>query len=361
MTIRPVLLFVCPRPLLVRPEILIDLREFALMDVLSDVLRAVRLTGAIFFELRFQAPWVGESPHTTAIAGSVMPEAEHVINFHAVLSGACWAALTGGTETYTRLNTGDIIIFPMGDANILSSAPGMRADPNLSLYHRPKDGHLPIVLHQNGGGTERCQVVCGYFGCDARPFNPLLEALPRMFHAEIPVAGREWLSHMVRVAAEETELGSAGSETMLAKLAELMFVEVVRKHIDHLPEGSKGWLAGLKDRHIGHAMRLIHGQPAKDWTLDALAQEVGLSRSVFADRFSHYAGASPMHYLGRWRMQLAARRLEVPGVSIAQAATEVGYASEAAFNRAFKRFLGSPPGAWRKGRLLAPAKQRLVH
>jgi AraC-like DNA-binding protein len=320
------------------------------MDVLSDLLRAVRLSGAIFFELRFQAPWVGESPHSAAIAGSVMPEAEHVINFHAVLSGSCWAALVGSSEPDTRLNAGDIIIYPMGDANVLSSAPGMRADPNLALYHRPNDGHLPIVLHQNGGGMERCQLVCGYFGCDARPFNPLLDALPRMFHAQISAAGQSWLSNMVRVAAEETEIGSAGSETMLAKLAELMFVEVVRKHVDHLPEDARGWLSGLRERHVGHAMRLIHGQPARDWTVDALAHEVGLSRSVFADRFAHYVGVSPMHYLGSWRMQLAARRLELPGVSVAQVGAEVGYDSEAAFNRAFKKYVGVPPGVWRRSR-----------
>ena len=158
---------------------------------------------------------------------------------------------------------------------------------------------------------------------------------------------------MLRVAAEETELGGAGSETMLAKLAEVMFVEVVRKYIARLPEDSQGWLCGLRDRQIGHAMRLIHGQPAREWTLDALAHEVGLSRSVFADRFAHYVGVSPMHYLARWRMQLAARRLENPGVSIAQVGAEVGYESEAAFNRAFKKYVGTPPGAWRRRRTIS--------
>jgi AraC-like DNA-binding protein len=330
------------------------------MDVLSDVLRAIHLTGAIFFELRFQEPWVGESPPSAAIAGSVMPEAEHVIHFHAVLSGSCWAALVGGSEPDTRLNAGDIIIYPLGDANVLSSAPGMRADPNLGLYSRPTDRRLPIILHQNGGGAERCNLVCGYFGCDARPFNPLLDALPRMFHAQISEAGQSWLSNMIRVAAEETELDSAGGETMLAKLAELMFVEVVRRHIDHLPEDSRGWLSGLRHAHIGHALRLIHGRPADDWTLEVLAREVGLSRSVFADRFTHYVGVSPMQYIGRWRMQLASRRLKVPGVSVAQAGAEVGYASEAAFNRAFKKYVGTPPGAWKRGRTTSVAEALLV-
>ncbi|MGA8615169.1 MAG: AraC family transcriptional regulator [Xanthobacteraceae bacterium] len=321
------------------------------MDVLSDVLHAVRLSGAIFFDHYVQAPFVGGSPHSAAIAGRVMPGAEHVIQFHALLAGSCWGVLTDDPGPSTRLDAGDILIFPMGDANTMSSAPGMRAEPNLHLYYRPTDRPLPVVFRHHGTGTEDCHFVCGYFGCDARPFNPLLESLPRLFHAQMSAAGQSWLVNMLRVAAEETELGDAGSETMLAKLAEVMFVEVIRKHIARLPDDSRGWLSALRDRRIGQAMRLIHGQPARQWTLDALAHEVGLSRSVFAERFAHYVGLAPMHYLARWRMQLAARRLEVPGVSIAQVAAEVGYESEAAFNRSFKKYAGTPPGAWRKGRV----------
>jgi AraC-like DNA-binding protein len=321
------------------------------MDVLSDVLNAVRLTGAIFFERRhLHAPWVGESPHSAAIASMVMPEAGHVISFHAILSGSCWAALADSADTSTQFNAGDIVLYPMGDANVLSSAPGMRGTPDLEQYARPKHRPLPIVTHRDSEAAEYCHLVCGYFGCDARPFNPLLEALPRMLLSQMSAAGQSWLSNMLRLAAEEAERGSAGSESLLAKLAELMFVEVVRKHIIQLPDDAQGWLSGLKHRQIGHALRLIHGQPAKPWTLAELAQEVGLSRSVFADRFAHYVGISPMHYLGRWRMQLATRRLALPGVTVAQAGAEVGYESEAAFNRAFKKHVGVTPGLWRKGK-----------
>jgi AraC-like DNA-binding protein len=232
----------------------------------------------------------------------------------------------------------------------------MRGVPDLAQYCRPKDRPLPIVTRLDNGGAEYCHLVCGYFGCDARPFNPLLEALPRMFVSQISAARRGWLADMLRLAAEEAERGSAGSESLLAKLAELMFVEVVRKYIVHLPDDSKSWLSGLKHRHIGQALRLIHGQPAKPWTLAELAREVGLSRSVFAERFAYYVGVAPMHYIGRWRMQLAIRRLTVPGVSVAQAGAEVGYASEAAFNRAFKKYVGVPPGSWRKGKSLMSAK-----
>lgn len=326
------------------------------MDVLSDVLKAVRLTGAIFFERHLHAPWVGESPPSATIASLVMPEAQHVISFHAILSGSCWAELAGSSDSSKRFNAGDIVIYPMGDANVLSSAPGMRGLPDLQEYARPKDRPLPIVTRLDNDGADYCHLVCGYFGCDARPFNPLLEALPRMLLSQMPATAQNWLSSMLRVAAEQAGRDDAGSESLLAKLAELMFIEVVRQYVVHLPEDSRGWLSGLKHRHIGHALRLIHGQPEKPWTLAELAHEVGLSRSVFADRFALHVGDSPMNYLGRWRMQLASRHLCIPGVSVAQVGAAVGYESEAAFNRAFKKYVGVPPGSWRKGKSSPPVR-----
>ncbi len=137
---------------------------------------------------------------------------------------------------------------------------------------------------------------------------------------------------------------------MLARLSELLFVEILRGYLEALPEDAPGWLSGLRDRHVGAALRLIHGRPHEPWTLESLAREVGLSRSVFAERFTHYVHMAPMHYLGRWRLQLAARLLERPGINIARVAQEVGYESEAAFNRAFKKLTGHPPGAWRRTR-----------
>ena len=198
--------------------------------------------------------------------------------------------------------------------------------------------------------ADYCHLVCGYFGCDARPFNPLLEALPAMLLSQMSATAQSWLSSMLRLAAEEAGRGGAGSESLLARLAELMFVEVVRQYIANLPDDSKGWLSGLKHRHVGYALRLIHGHPEKPWTLAELAREVGLSRSVLADRFAHYVGVSPMHYLARWRMQLAIRHLTTPGVSVAQVGAAVGYESEAAFNRAFKKYVGLPPGSWRRAK-----------
>lgn len=319
------------------------------MDVLSDVLSAVRLTGAIFFDITFHPPWAAETPKASAIAGGVMPEAEHVICFHVLLEGSCWAELRDDSSPPTRLSPGDIVVFPKDDQHTLCSSPGLRADPDLSLYHRPTDRALPYLFRE-GSGPDTSHFVCGYLGCDTRPFNPFLDQLPRMLHGRGSAGDQGWLAHLVRQAVAESEMGQAGGETILAKLAEVMFVEVIRQYVDTLPADARGWLSALRDPQVGAALRLVHSRPAEAWTLDGLAREVGLSRSVFAERFAHYVGVSPMHYLGQWRMQMAARRLERPGVSIAQAGAEIGYESEAAFSRAFKKYVGAPPGAWRKGR-----------
>jgi AraC-like DNA-binding protein len=324
------------------------------MDVLSEVLQTVRLNGAIFFDMVFFPPWVGQSPPTSVIAGSVMPDAEHVINFHFLLEGSCWAERDGAGEGPVQLSAGDAIIFPMGDANVLSSSPGMRADPDLARYYRPSDKQLPFVLHQTGNCGERCHFVCGYLGCDAHPFNPLLEALPRTLLTKYRAPRGELLDHLIRLACQESGASRSGGETILAKVSELIFVEAIRDHIERLPDRSQGWLSGLRDSHIGRALQLIHANPSKDFSLPGLAREVGLSRTIFADRFAGFLGIGPMHYVARWRMQLASRLLDRAGTSVAQVGAEVGYESEAAFNRAFKRYVGMPPGEWRRGRSAKP-------
>ena len=319
------------------------------MDVLSDVLRGVRLTGAVFFDMEAHSPWVGTTPSASVIAGLVMPEAEHVICFHVLTAGACWAELADGSLPPVRLGAGDVVVISKGDAHYLCSSRGMRGDPDMAAYRRPASRPLPMphVLNETAGGPETCHFVCGYLGCDLRPFNPLLDGLPRLFHARASTASRAWLSNLIDTAVEETDDGGAGREVMLAKLAELMFVDMLRSYIGDLPEDLLGWLSGLRDRHVGAALQLIHGRPAQDWTLETLARHVGLSRSALAERFHTYVGSPPIEYLGRWRMQLAARLLN-QGASIADTAAQVGYKSEAAFTRVFKRFVGTPPGAWRR-------------
>lgn len=320
------------------------------MDVLSDVLSTIRLNGAIFFDIDAGDPWVGESPGTAAIAAAVMPGVEHIISFHAVLSGGCWATIANSDAPPVWIAAGDIVVFPGGEPNVLSSDKGARGKPNPAMYYNPVDRQLPFEVIHGGDGPQRTRFICGYLGCDARPFNPLLSALPPIIRMGRPAGGTTWITDLFGVALAEGRSARAGTETILAKLSELMFVEVLRRHIEQLPADSRGWLAGLRDPQVGEALRLIHSRPAEAWTLEQLAREAGMSRSVLASRFSALMDVSPIQYLARWRMQLAARRLADPQVSIAQAGADVGYESEAAFNRAFKKFVGVPPGAWRRGR-----------
>ncbi|MBI1210035.1 MAG: helix-turn-helix domain-containing protein [Alphaproteobacteria bacterium] len=323
------------------------------MDVLSDVLRSVRLTGAIYFDVHARAPWVAESPAVSAICSRVMPEFEHVIAFHIMLDGWCWAQVADQTEEPLRLESGDAIIFAAGDPHFMGTEKGKRSNPDMQMYYRPNNRALPFTLNEFGGDGEKARFVCGYLGCDAYPYNPMLNALPRQMHVRRSSVGGTLTRDLISVALQETERPSAGGETFLSKLSELMFVQAIRQHIESLPEGARGILSGLRDRHVSAALALMHGRPSHDWTLDSLAQGVGLSRSVFAERFAQCMGVPAMQYLGNWRVQLAARALEKPGISIAQAAAEVGYESEAAFNRAFKRLVGVPPGAWRRSRATA--------
>jgi AraC-like DNA-binding protein len=319
-------------------------------DVLSDVLRAVRLTGAVYFDFELSSPWVAEAPPSREIAGKVMPGAQRVIEYHLLARGTCWAHAIG--QEPMRLREGDLIVFPQGDAHVLSSAPGMRAAPDMSVFARPSTP-LPIVYELGGGGSERARVVCGFLGCDERPYNPLLTALPSVIHLSGagPEAPIGWLGTLLNIAVKESGSARAGGENVLARLSELMFVEAIRRYLETLPPAQTGWLAGLRDPVVGQALAALHGQPSEPWTVERLARLVGLSRSVFAERFMEMVGQPPMQYLALWRMQLAARLL-VEGGHVAAVADAVGYESEAAFSRAFKKLVGQAPAAWRRERSL---------
>jgi len=314
--------------------------------VLSDVLRAVRLTGAVYFDFELTSPWVAEAPASREIAATVMPGAQRVIEYHLIARGACWGHEIG--QPPIRLNEGDLILFPQGDAHILSSAPGMRATPDLSMFARPTTP-LPIMYEIGGSGTERARVICCFLGCDERPFNPLLAALPTVIH--LPAAGHEastgWLASLVNIAVRESGSARAGSENVLARLSELMFVEAVRRYIEALPAAETGWLAGVRDPVVGQALAALHGSPTEAWTVERLARLVGVSRSVLAERFTDMVGQPPIQYLAMWRMQLASRLL-AEGGQVAAVAAGVGYESEAAFSRAFKKLVGQAPGTWRR-------------
>lgn len=316
-------------------------------DVLSDVLRAVRLTGAVYFDFELSSPWVAEAPPSRDIAAKVMPGAQRVIEYHLIARGSCWGHAVG--EEPLLLREGDLIVFPQGDAHVLSSAPGMRAAPDMSVFARASTP-LPIVYELGGGGPERARIVCGFLGCDERPYNPLLAALPAVIH--LPAAGPHattgWLGTLLNIAVKESGSARAGSENVLARLSELMFVEAIRRYLETLPPADNGWLAGLRDPVVGQALSALHAGPGQPWTVERLAQLVGVSRSVFAERFTGMVGQPPMQYLALWRMQLASRLL-LDGGQVAGVADAVGYESEAAFSRAFKKLVGQAPATWRKG------------
>jgi AraC-like DNA-binding protein len=324
------------------------------MDALSDVLRAVRLTGAIFFDIHAGEPWVAETPAGKSIVGAMFPGSEHLICYHAITRGHCWAALEG--EEPIRLAAGDIIVLPHGDTHVLSSTPGLRRRPNMAAYRMPRDGKLPLTIFVGGAQGDSAQFVCGFLGCDERPFNPLLAALPRVFQVHAAPGGA--LDSYVKFALAESGERRVGGQSVLGRLSELMFVDVVRQYIETLSPNRVDWLAGLREPWVGRALTLLHRSPSKPWTLRNLARAVGLSRSALAERFTRFVGQPPMQYLTHWRMQLASNDLRQRGEALAEIASRVGYESEAAFSRAFKKALGISPGAWRRQHLLQAAARR---
>jgi AraC-like DNA-binding protein len=317
-----------------------------MLDTLSDVLRVIRLNGAVFFTIDATAPWVAEAPCAADIAPHIMPGVEHVIEYHVVTSGTCWGGVID--EPAVKLEAGDVIVFPQGDPHVVSSGPGMRGKPHLDAFKSVSKSRVPLAVSIHGGGPERAQLVCGFLGCDARPFNPLLSMLPRVIH--LPASGdTETMRRLVDLAVIESETQRAGGDCMLSRLSELLFVEVVRRYIAQLPPESTGWFAGLRDENIGRALQKLHERPAHDWSLEELAKECGLSRSVLAERFAYLVGVPPIQYLAQWRIQLAASLLRAGKSSLAVIAERVGYGSEAALSRAFKRQIGVAPALYRRG------------
>jgi len=327
--------------LLERPESRLSL------DVLSDLLRTVRLSGGVFFDVRAVKPWVAAAPHAARLAAALSPGADHVIPYHVVTEGECWAGLADGARV--RLRAGDVIVLPHGDPHVLADSPDRRALPDEAMYAALRGVELPVHLQVGVSGAHSARLVCGFLACDTRPFNPLLDSLPPLLHQSAgDSAEAPWLRHFLDVAVAESGRKRAGGDAVLARLSELMFVEVLRQYVEQLPAGQAGWLAGLRDPAVARALAALHARPGHTWTLDALAEEVAISRSVLAERFNQIVGLPVMQYLARWRMQVAAGLLTQSGAKIAAIALEVGYESEAAFNRAFKKLVGVSPGAWRK-------------
>jgi AraC-like DNA-binding protein len=324
-------------------------------DALSEVLRAVRLRGAVFFAVDARAPWVAEAPAAREIGPHIMPGVEHVIEYHVIARGSCWGGIAG--ETPVRLSAGDVIVFPQGDPHVLSSSPGMRGVPDRETPLKAREMRLPVPVKVGQGSGEQAQVICGFLGCDARPYNPLLSTLPRFIHVPHTPAAAGLIEPFVKLALAESADARAGSECVLARLSELLFVEIVRRYLATLPAEQSGWLAGLRDETVGRALGKLHDRPGHPWSLDQLAREVGASRSQLAERFAHFLGQPPMRYLAHWRMQLAATLLSTTSLTLAEIAEQVGYGSEAALSRAYKRWLDVAPADWRRGKRPDPNRR----
>ena len=333
------------------------------MDVLSDVLRVVRLSGAVFFTADFSSPWAVESPIPDKLAAAVMSQAECVVLFHILVDGNCEVECQG--HPLTTMESGDVIVFPRGDQHTMRSHGAGQGAPLSSIFPSGAQDEPPQFSYGGGGRTSR--FVCGYLNCDQR-FSPLVEGLPTMLLVRrrdeyssivavdaqgshptvVPHGSSTWLGTTLKFTVNEARAARPGNIAMLGRLTELMFVEILREYMQRLPISDGGWFAAVNDAHVGKALRLLHANPMHDWTVDELAREVALSRSVFAQRFTELVGESPMRYLANWRMQLAKQLMREGTDNIQEVATRVGYDSEAAFNRAFKRATGSPPAAWRK-------------
>jgi AraC-like DNA-binding protein len=310
------------------------------MDPLSDVLRAVRLSGAHFFQAVATGDWAVEAPPARDLSSRVLPGSEHLIPYHVILAGRCWGGVKG--QPLVALEAGDVILFPHGSAHLMSNRPEVRSAPMVV----PRVPRFPADARYGTAEVPDARLVCGFFGCDLAPFNPLCSALPAQLHLRGLQDGL--VGTFARQVVEETRAGRAGAESMLTRLAELMFIEVLRRHLEALPADQGGWLAGIRDPLVGRALALLHERPAHHWTLAELATAAHASRSNLAERFSQLVGIPPIQYLAEWRMQLAAGLLRDSGAKVAAVAADVGYESEAAFSRAFKKVAGCRPSEWRQ-------------
>jgi len=319
-------------------------------DPLADALSLVRLSGALLFLVDASDPWCVDIPHTDSYRAILTSPRQHVISYHVVLEGTGLASVPG--EAPVRFGPGDVIVFPQGDAYRMESAPGtppeFSPDEVVGFFKTLASGDLPHIVPEGGGGDPRALFMCGFLACDSKPFNPVLAKLKRMLVVKLPENGNDSLRKLIEVARAEFQSPKAGGRSVRLHLCELIFIETLRRHAVAHSDLSEGWLAALADPVVGPAIAAIHADPAADWSLDRLARQVLSSRSVLAGRFREKTGQGPMQYLTSWRMQVAARGLRESRSSIAEIAWTVGYRSEAAFSRAFKKVTGQPPGAWRR-------------
>lgn len=314
------------------------------MDALSELLRAVKLSGALFFNSKCSAPWRLCAPPSSAFAPYIAAQATHIIEFHYISAGRAYVRV--GEET-TPLEAGDVVMMPHGDPHEMGNGIGGRSIDGSAAMPALMTGRIHLATF--GGGGEETGLVCGYLACDADLIKPVLSSLPRVLRVSLRSdQGGAWFENTLKHAVESAAEARPGSDVFLAHLAEALFADVLRRYLASLPEGRTGWLAGARDPAVSRALGALHRLPAKAWTLDGLAREAGVSRSALTERFAKYLGVAPMTYLTDWRLELGAEALRTSNRSVQSIAIDVGYESEAAFNRAFKRRFETPPARYRR-------------
>ena len=323
---------------------LIQLPQNLPMDALSELLRVVKLSGALFYKSRCTAPWCFRAPQSTAFLPYVAPDATRIIEFHYISEGRAYVRV--GEET-TPLEAGDVVMIPHGDAHSMGNGSGGRLLDGKTALNSLMTGQ--IQLAEFGGGGELTGLICGYLACDADLIKPVLAGLPRALRVNLRSdASGEWFENTLRHAVDQAAAVLPGSQVILAHLAEVLFAEVLRRYLLSLPTGRTGWLAGAGDQAVGRGLAALHRRPGHPWSLEELAREAGVSRSALTERFTRYLGVAPMSYLTEWRLELGAEALRTSSRSVQNIALEVGYESEAAFNRAFKRKFAAPPARYRR-------------
>ncbi len=314
-------------------------------DPLSDLLGAMHLAGVVLFRAEFREPWAVITPDSCQLAQVLPFRTEHIIPFHVIAGGGCSVEMPGQPAVW--LNDGDAVLLPYGSGHQLRGRNTANAVPIGQLLPPPPWRDIPVVAHGSGGDTTH--IICGFVQCDELLFHPMLRHLPPLVHVSPDASPQDrWLASTIRHTVTEATDPRPGSRSMLPRLTELMFVEILRKHMNGLSADEVGWFAAFNDTVVGGALRHIHAAPLRDWTVEDLARTVGVSRTVLAERFKHFLDQPPMQYVAGWRLQLAAQRLKASELPLKTIADHSGYDSEAAFSRAFKRHFGLPPGDWRK-------------
>ena len=321
-------------------------------DPVSDVLESIRLRGAVFFLWEPRWPFATGVADGTAIAQQMFPHSDNVISYHIVTEGTCWGTVAG--EEPVQLNAGDVLVLPRGDHYMISNEPRFPEDDDLEqsvrFFKMLRAGEIPPVIRNGGDGPGYSNLICGFLSCDMRPFNPLLATLPKILRVSAIEEPDDPLTPLIQFALSETRKSQGGERCLLMRLSETLFIEVIRRYLRSAHDDIPGWISGLRDPMVGKSLATLHARCQEHWTLEKLAGEVGISRSILVDRFGETVGDTPMNYLTQWRMQIAANLLRDGTEKMIAIAQNVGYDSEAAFSRAFKRVVGVSPSVWRKSK-----------